>query len=120
MAVGSGNGPSRRAGSERHPRTGRVHSRCGTFAQSGPGRAPRSAEPGAGRRAAVEDGARQRVHGQEAFTVTSAKETGALTSKPMAPWEKVPSVTVMIDAPSSVTVNVEPSATMDSACHVLV
>ena len=71
-------------------------------------------------RAAADAATRKEVDGQEAFTVTSANETGALTSKPMAPWEKVLSVTVMIDAPSSVTVNVEPMAAMDSVCHALV
>ncbi len=117
--VRSGNGPSRRPGSERHPRTGRVHGRCGTFAQTGRRRAPGSAEPGAGRRATAEAAARKEVDGQEAFTVTSANETGALTSKPIAPWEKVQSVTVRIDAPSRVTVKVEPTAAMERVSHPL-
>ncbi len=81
---------------------------------------PRLRGAGGGSPSRREAAARKAVDGQDAFTVTSANETGALTSKPIAPWEKVLSVTVRIDAPSRVTVNVEPTALIERVCHALV
>lgn len=52
--------------------------------------------------------------------MTSSKAMGALTSNPIAPWEKVASIAVTINSPSNVTVNVEPTAAMLSWCQPLV